>query len=398
MNNLNSENKPKLIRTSTAAISLDYLLRGQLNFLNNHFDVLAASGADVHLENIALREGVRVDNIPMQRAISPIKDLVTLWKLYRLFCYEKPQIVHSITPKAGLLSMTAAYFARVPIRIHTFTGLIFPSKTGLFQKLLILMDKLLCFFATNIYPEGEGVKKDLISHRITNKPLKIIANGNVNGIDIDYFDSKLFTNNKKTLLRTNLGISENDFVFIFVGRLVGDKGIHELVDAFCKLKTDSPKKGSFKLLLVGPFENKLDPLQPNLIKEISCNEDIIAVGFQEDIRPYFAISNVLVFPSYREGFPNVVIQAGAMGLPSIVSNINGCNEIIINAENGVIVPAKNSDVLKKEMLRLYEDTNLFLKLRFNSRSYVTKRYKQDLVWRAILKEYNSLIKKIYERS
>ena len=391
MDNLISENKPKLIRTSTVAISLDYLLKGQLNFLNNHFDVLAASGTDVHLENVTLREGVRVDNIPMQRAISPIKDLVTLWKLYRLFCYEKPKIVHSITPKAGLLSMTAAYFARVPIRIHTFTGLIFPSKTGLFQKLLILMDKLLCFFATNIYPEGEGVKKDLISHRITNKPLKIIANGNVNGVDVNYFDSKLFTKNKQKSLRRSLGINETDFVFIFVGRLVGDKGINELIEAFKQLIKQF--SGS-KLILVGPYEEKLDPLRLEILNEISQNNNIITVGFQEDVRPYFAISNVLVFPSYREGFPNVVLQAGAMGLPSIVTNINGCNEIIIEGKNGWIIPVREQDAILNAMRNCIIKRKNLIKEKSNIRNIIKNKYQQQIVWNAILTEYKFLEKNL----
>ena len=394
MDNLISENKPKLIRTSTIAMSLDYLLRGQLEFLNNHYDVLAASGTDAHLENVVLREGIRVVNIPMQRAISPIKDLVTLWKLYRLFCNEKPKIVHSITPKAGLLSMTAAYFARVPIRIHTFTGLIFPSKTGIFQSLLILMDKFLCYFATNIYPEGEGVKKDLISYRITNKPLKIIANGNVNGIDTNYFDSGLFNNEKKILLRNNLGINANDFVFIFVGRLVGDKGINELVAAFKKLQNTSSLSFQLTLILVGPLELILDPLKPKTLEEINNNKNIISVGFKSDVRPYFSISNVLVFPSYREGFPNVVLQAGAMGLPCIVTDINGCNEIIEEGKNGWIIPVKDENAILNSMRNCILDRNKTTIKKSNIRNIIKKKYQQQLVWNAILTEYKFLEKNL----
>ena len=387
MDNLISENKPKLIRTSTVAMSLDYLLRGQLEFLNNHYDVLAASGTDAHLENVVLREGIRVVNIPMQRAISPIKDLVTLWKLYRLFCNEKPKIVHSITPKAGLLSMTAAYFSRVPIRIHTFTGLIFPSKTGIFQSLLILMDKFLCYFATNIYPEGEGVKKDLISYRITNKPLKIIANGNVNGIDTNYFDPKLFSIKDKEVLKTNLGIKNTDFVFIFVGRIVSDKGINELAEAFEKLCKNNNK---VKLLLVGTFEEDLDPLRKKTKTIIENNKHIIFLGYQNDVRPYLAIADVLVFPSYREGFPNVVMQAGAMMLPSIVTDINGCNEIIIEGENGWIINVKDEVTLLNIMKKCSLKGGEFVKVKAKTRIMIIDRYKQVIVWNGILEEYKSL--------
>ena len=218
--------KKKLIRTSTVAISLDYLLKGQLAFLQNSYEVLAVSGQDEHLEVVTQREGVETQSLVMQRNISPLKDLKSLWQLYWLFKKEKPLIVHSITPKAGLLSMMAAYLAGVPIRIHTFTGLVFPSKTGIVKPILIVMDRILCRCATAIYPEGQGVRQDLILYKITNKPLRVLANGNVNGIDLEYFNPGFFSKEQKQSTRNSLGITPNDFVFVFVGRLVGDKGIN----------------------------------------------------------------------------------------------------------------------------------------------------------------------------
>ena len=381
----------KLIRTSTVAVSLDYLLKGQLAFLKKDYEVLAVSGQDEHLEAVANREGVKTITVEMQRKISPLKDFKSLWQLYWLFKKENPQIVHSITPKAGLLSMTAAYFANVPIRIHTFTGLVFPTRTGVMQLLLIAMDKLLCKFATNIYPEGKGVKNDLINYNITNKPLKVLANGNVNGINTSYFNPNQFSVYEKSILKKELNIQENDFVFIFVGRLVGDKGVNELIEAFKQL---SKQFSTSKLLLVGPFEEKLDPLGSETLNEISQNNNIISVGFQKDVRPYFAISNALVFPSYREGFPNVVLQSGAMGLPSIVSDINGCNEIIKDEENGLIISVKDSEAIYKAMKRLLENSVLKNKLQQNARNMITELYEQKIVWEALLKEYKSLEKKV----
>jgi glycosyltransferase involved in cell wall biosynthesis len=380
--------RPKIIRISTIALSLNVLLKGQLAFLQKYYNVIAVSGDDKDLRLVENREGVKTQNITMQRQIAPLKDIISLIKLYFLFIKEKPQIVHSITPKAGLLSMIAAYLARVPIRIHTFTGLIFPTRSGVMQRLLIIMDKILCSCATNIYPEGEGVKKDLISYKITKKPLKVLENGNINGIDTNFFDSNLFSLSDNSKLKQELDIQSNEFVFLFVGRIVGDKGINELVAAFEKLISENK---NIKLLLVGPFEEELDPLSDKTTLIIKQNKQIISVGYQNDVRPYFAIANVLVFPSYREGFPNVVMQAGAMGLPSIVTNINGCNEIIVNGENGIIIPVKNISALKKEMRRLFEDTSLLLKLKYNSRPYIIDRYSQDLVWRAILDEYKKIL-------
>lgn len=378
--------RPKLVRLSTVPVSLNILLKGQLKFLNQYFDVVAVSGAGKDLENVEVREGVRAHPIEIKRNISLLNDMISLFRLFLFFKREKPQIVHSITPKAGLLSMLAAKFAGVPIRIHTFTGLIFPSKKGGMQRLLIYMDRLLCMCATHIYPEGRGVKEDLIKYKITRKPLKVIANGNVNGIDTNYFSPQQISDEDKQNLKNDLGIKENDFVFIFVGRLVGDKGINELVEAFKKMQ-----QPNVKLLLVGPEERELDPLLPKTIEEIEINRNILAVGYQKDVRPYFAIADALVFPSYREGFPNVVMQAGAMGLPSIVSDINGCNEIIINNKNGIIIPSKDIELLHKKMTQLLNDKELYNKLKSNSRMMIENRYQQQLVWKAILKEYKILI-------
>ncbi|WP_018675797.1 glycosyltransferase family 4 protein [Riemerella columbina] len=378
--------KPKLVRLSTVPVSLNILLKGQLRFLNQYFDVVAVSGAGKDLESVEVREGVRVHPIEIKRNISLLNDIISLFQLFLFFKREKPQIVHSITPKAGLLSMLAAKFAGVPIRIHTFTGLIFPSRKGGIQKILIYMDRLLCMCATHIYPEGRGVKEDLIKYKITRKPLKVIANGNVNGINTNYFSHQQISEESKQNLKTELGIQENDFVYIFVGRLVGDKGINELVEAFKKIQNHN-----IKLLLVGAEERELDPLLQKTIEEIGINDNILAVGYQKDVRPYFAIADALVFPSYREGFPNVVMQAGAMGLPSIVSDINGCNEIIINYKNGIIIHPKNTEALQSAMEQLVNDNQLYNQLKSQSRKMIESRYQQRLVWNELLANYQELL-------
>ncbi|WP_291098300.1 MULTISPECIES: glycosyltransferase family 4 protein [unclassified Empedobacter] len=404
----------KLIKTSTIPLSLNVLLKGQLKFFSKKFNVIGISSEGEDLIEVEKREGIKTIAVDMERGISPLKDLISLFKLYKIFLKQKPTIVHSITPKAGLLTMLAGKMAGVPIRMHTFTGLIFPTRTGFTQNLLIKMDQLLCLAATNIYPEGNGVKEDLVNYQITSKPLKVLANGNVNGIDLDFFSKEHFSTEQLLDLKEELGIQPNDFVFVFVGRLVGDKGINELVKAFQKLEIRDQKLGISsepqisslqspisnsqsripKLLLVGPLETELDPLKSETLKEIETNPNIISVGFQKDVRPYFAIANALVFPSYREGFPNVVMQAGAMELPSIVSDINGCNEIIVEGENGIIIPVKNSDAVLQAMQCLIEDNDYYSKLKGNARPMIQSRYEQSVVWNALLEEYNSLISKL----
>lgn len=383
--------KSILFRTATISMSLNLLLKGQLQFLNHYYDVTAISGSDDFLLELKQREAVKIFDIEMQRQISPIEDLKSLWKLYKYFAKEKPLIVHSITPKAGLLTMIAGKMAGIPIRMHTFTGLVFPTRKGVMQQVLIYMDKLLCYCATNIYPEGKGVRDDLINYKITNKPLKVIGNGNVNGIDKDYFDPELYSLEDKMELRKKIGILENNFIFIFVGRLVRDKGINELIAAFLKLQSSSKK---VKLLLVGPFENDLDPLNTETIKAIHECNNIVTVGFQSDVRPYFAISDALVFPSYREGFPNVVLQAGAMGLPSIVTNINGCNEIIIEGHNGTIIPVKDEEAIFNAMIKVSTDKYYYSVIATKARNMITSRYEQQIVWEALVEEYKSLEKNV----
>lgn len=385
--------KPKLIRVTTVPITMNILLKGQLSFFNRGFEVIGITGYDCkHFNEIIEREGIRMHAIDMKRPISLWPDLKALWKLYRIFKEEKPVIVHSITPKAGLLTMIAAYFAGVPIRMHTFTGLVFPSKTGFYQWILIIMDRLLCFFATNVYPEGEGVKRDLLQYKITRKPLKVIANGNINGVDIENFNPGYVQNhvNFRENFRKEIGIGKADFVYCFVGRITEDKGINELVSSFLKLLKAKPEE-QLKLLLVGPFEKENGTLDGKVMRLIKDIPEILAVGRHDDIRPYLLVSDLFVFPSYREGFPNVVLQAGAMGLPCIVSNINGCNEIIIDRENGLIVPAKDETSLFEAMEMLLREDGLRDKMSLAARLRVAAHYEQSMVWDALLEEYNQFM-------
>ena len=251
--------------------------------------------------------------------------------------------------------------------------------------LLAMIDRLTCFFATSVYPEGQGVNRDLLYYNITSKPLKILANGNINGIDINKFSKYSVKPESLNWLIEKYGITSKSFVFIFIGRLVGDKGINELITAFTIISETNP---NIKLLLVGCLEPELDQLSTQTIKTIRKSPQIIEAGFQEDVLPYLNISDVLVFPSYREGFPNVVLQAGAMDLPCIVTDINGCNEIIIDGENGIIIPPKDADALYSAMESFLVNPELQEKLAKNAREMVVNRYEQSVVWEAIKGEYD----------
>lgn len=351
--------------------------------LSEYYEVVAVSSPGEKMKVLKEREGVRTVSIPMERRISLVKDFISLLRLIVLFAKERPDMVHSITPKAGLLSMLAAWITRVPVRMHTFTGLVFPTATGKMQKLLIAMDRLTCFCATHINPEGEGVKRDLINYNITSKSLHIIANGNVNGIDLKYFDKT-----PEIMEKAHFHKKEGTFTFCFVGRMVRDKGINELVHSFLRLYRE---EGRVRLLLVGPFEKVLDPVLPEVEEQILHHPGICYMGYQSDVRPFLAASDALVFPSYREGFPNVVVQAGAMGLPAIVTDINGCNEIVLSDRNGMIIPSKDEQALYESMKYFASHPMEVEKMAANARPLIASRYEQRIVWNALLAEYKSII-------
>lgn len=376
----------KLIRITTVPISLDKLLSGQLAFMNQFYQVIGISSEKEYLVKVGQKENIEVFPVEMTRKITPIKDLIAVYKLFTYFRKEKPFIVHTHTPKAGTVGMIAAKLAGVPNRLHTIAGLPLLEATGNKRKLLNLVEKITYSCATKIYPNSFGLKEIIIQEKFC-KPekLKVLGNGSSNGIDTSYFNSKNYSEQDNYHLKQKLGINNNDFVFIFVGRLVSDKGINELIEAFSKLESNA-----IKLVLVGPLETDLDPLNGSTLTQIKNNKNIISVGYQNDVRPFFAISNVLVFPSYREGFPNVVMQAGAMELPSIVTDINGCNEIIINNHNGIIIPVKNTNAILDAMKQVLEDQELYGHLKQNSRKKIVENYEQKVVWNAILEEYKSL--------
>lgn len=370
----------KIIRTSTVPLSLNTFCKGLFSELKQEgYDILAVSSPGTDLDEVEMREGVKTIPVKMERHISPFKDLKSLFKLIKVFHRENPVMVHSMTPKAGLLSMMAAWVCRVPVRLHTFTGLVFPTATGIKQKILIFTDRLTCFCSTHVHPEGEGVKNDLINYKITKKPLKVLGFGNVRGIDLSHYNPDLpEVREEATKIR-----KEGVFTFVFVGRLVTDKGINELVSAFTRLNKDFPES---RLLLVGPEERTLDPLLPETIKLIEASPAIEAVGSKEDVRPWLSAANALVFPSYREGFPNVVIEAGAMGLPSIVTSINGSREIIIQDRNGVIIPPKDEEAIFQAMKYFIENPDKVEVMAKEARPLIASRYEMHFV-RKCLKDY-----------
>lgn len=381
-------NKTKLIRITTIPESLRGLLKGQLRFMSDHYSVIGVTSPSAAAQEVIANEGIPMGFVPMTRTISPVADLKSLWLMYKLFKKEKPYIVHSHTPKAGTVGMIAAKLAGVPVRLHTVAGLPLLEVSGFKRKILDVVEKITYSCATKVYPNSFGLMDIILKNNYTNpNKLKVIGNGSSNGINLDFFNPQMYDSNFKSEFLKSIRVQNEDFVFIFVGRIVKDKGINELVVAF---KNVNLKYKNTKLVLVGRYENELNPIANETALEIKNNLAIIELGFQSEVRPYFFCADALVFPSYREGFPNVVLQAGAMGLPSIVTNINGCNEIIEDQINGLIIPVKDTVALETAMKRLMEDTSGYRKMQEQARPLIVSRYEQQVVWEAILAEYQRL--------
>lgn len=380
--------KQKLIRITTVPISLKILLSEQLKFMNNYFEVIGVSSEGKELKEVEEKEEIGTISLNMSREITPFKDLVSLIKMILLILREKPDIVHTHTPKAGIIGMLASYICRVPNRLHTVAGLPVMEAEGKKKKILLLVERLTYACATKVYPNSKGLEEYILNNKLTSKDkLKVIGYGSSNGIDTNYFKKTDEIIEKSKEIKKEYKL-ENKFVFSFVGRIVKDKGINELVYSFEKLTKDF---NNISLLLVGDYENVLDPISNRAKKIINENKDIIEAGYQNDIRPFLSSSDCFVLPTYREGFPNVVLQASSMELPCIVTDINGCNEIIQHNINGLIIKSKSEDNLYKAMRQFLDDKNLKNKLSANSRNDIIVKYDRKQFFNFLLDEYNEVI-------
>ena len=436
----------KIIRACTVSMSVGFV-KGMLPDLTKKYEVVLLSSPGPEMDEAREQYGVRTIEVPMERHISPVKDFLSLCRLIRVFLRERPDMVHSMTPKAGLLCMTAAWLTRVPVRIHTFTGLVWPTSTGLKRRILMLTDAITCWCATHVIPEGEGVKADLMNNGITRKPLRILGYGNVMGIDMERFSvlsvecskefsvssvecSKECSKEFSVLSVECLDSKLKTFTFLFVGRIVRDKGINELVEAFCRLYEERPE---VRLNLVGFFEENLDPVSEETHRMIEENPNIIMAGERtgDDLVRSYAEADCFVFPSYREGFPNTVLEAGAMGLPCIVTDINGSREIITDIAhadladhadslttndtndflsrrsrrsrrfdlnkklktktNGIIIPPKDAEALYEAMKMMVTDDNMRGAMAKNARQMIESRFEQGFVRKCLYDFYEETL-------
>lgn len=381
---------PKLIRITTAPISLNVLLPGQMRYMKEKgMEVIIVSSDGPELKTVLEREGCPHHIVPMSRKMSPFSDIKCLWQLYRFFKKEKPDIVHSHTPKAGLLAMLAAKFAGVKIRVHTIAGLRYVTTKGFTRKVLLFMEKLTGRAATNVWPNSFSLKEYIEKNKLV-KPskLEVIGKGSSNGIDLTRYSLSSLNQDKLHEIKKKINYDTQYTYFLSVGRIVHDKGMDELLGAFIKLYD---KNSSLRFILVGSFEDEVDPVSDETRKRIMTHPGVIQAGWSNDVEYYMSFAFALVHPSHREGFPNVLLQAGAMMCPIVCSRIDGNVDIVSDNVTGLIAAVNDEDNLYFKMqqaLNSPEQLKIFTK---TLRKNIEENFDQPMVHKLLYQKYMSLI-------
>jgi len=385
-----NNNNIKLIRITTVPMALRYLLPGQMHFMaNNGFDVLMISADGKELAEVIEKEQCRHIVVPMTRKITPLQDIKCLFHLIKIFRKEKPDIVHSHTPKAGLLGMLAAKLSGVKVRIHTVAGLPLMVEKGFKYQLLKFIEKLTYAAAGHVWPNSNSLLQFILKNKLckTSK-LKIIAKGSTNGIQLDRFKKENLDPKIIDEIKTQINYSQQNRYLLSIGRLVVDKGITELVHVFTQLQKTN---GDLILILAGEYETTLDPLPEETLQEIEVNPSIIHIHWTTQVEYYMHLADFFIFPSHREGFPNVLLQSGAMGLPIICSHITGNIDIVTNNETGLIFDKGN----EQQMLSLLNYALLhpqhMQRMAKKLQQEIKENYPQENIWQKMLEAYKSLV-------
>jgi glycosyltransferase involved in cell wall biosynthesis len=381
---------PKLIRITTAPLSLNVLLSGQMRYMKESgFEVIMVSSDGKELETVKHNEGCRHQIIPMTRSITPLKDIISLWRLYRFFKKENPDIVHSHTPKAGLLSMLAAKFAGVKIRIHTVAGLRFMTSAGITKTILIFMEKLTANAATHVWPNSFSLLKYIRENRLVNEEkLTVIGSGSSNGINLERYSPSSLRADLLEEVKKQMHYEEGKTYLLSAGRIVKDKGIEELLPVFEELYSEN---NSLRLILAGAFEDELDPISDEAKSILKKHTAILHVPWSNVVEYFMYLSDILVHPSHREGFPNVLLQAGAMGCTIVCSSIEGNIDIVKEGETGYLFQVKNKQELLFQLKKALINKDLTAQFAKNLRIVIEKNYNQSIVHEKIKAEYEQIL-------
>lgn len=333
-----SESRHRLAVVAAVPVTLHAFMRMHLDAMAAVYSTTAICGGERSNLTDLLPPSVDFRYVPIQRKISPFRDLVALWKLVVLFRRERYTLIHSITPKAGLLAMCAAYICGVPFRVHVFTGQVWATKAGVPRYFLKTLDRLIAVLATHVLADSTSQRQFLIDQGVVRPDrIKVLADGSICGVDATRFKPDPDVRNK---LRTELQLPDEAVVALFLGRLTRDKGVLDLANAFVRVAADCP---DFYLLVVGPDE---ECLTPELQKIFSpCADHVRFVGMTARPEDYMAAADIFCLPSYREGFGSVIIEAAAAGVPAVASRIYGLTDAVDDGETGLLhVPADVSSI------------------------------------------------------
>jgi glycosyltransferase involved in cell wall biosynthesis len=374
-------------------MALKHLLAGQMRYMKeNGFNVIMVSADGKERDDVIQNEGCTHVIIPMTRKITPVADLKSLWQLYRFMKKEKPDIVHSHTPKAGLLAMLAAKYAGVKIRIHTIAGLRFMTSTGFTKKILVKMEKLTASSATHIWPNSFSLLKYIRENKLVSESkLNLISKGSSNGIDLKRYSSNRIDHAKLQQIKKQLNFNPEFSYLLSVGRIVNDKGIDELLKVFSELYNENDK---LKLILLGSFEEELDPISFESKSVLKNHPGIIHISWSNDVEYYMQFATLLIHPSHREGFPNVILQAGAMNCPVVCSIIEGNIDIVEHEKTGLLFKVKNEADLKEKLKFAINHPEQIKQYAIELRSKIEDHFDQQIVHQAIRDKYFELINEI----
>lgn len=379
----------KIMYITTVDLSLRFLVLESMQYLKSRgFNVIGVSSPGPHVREVE-DTGIPLIPILMTRRITPLQDLRSLLALVRLLKQERPDIVHTHTPKASLLGQWAARLAGVPVRVSTVHGLYFTRDTPLIRRLLYqAMEAATALFAQRVFfINREDVRTARTLHICTPGKIRLLPGGL--GIDLEQYDPSRLDRARLYRMRRQLGLGEGAPVVGYVGRLVREKGLLELMEAFKQLVESAPEA---RLLVVGPYDAaKPDSITPDAASEYGIAEKVIFTGMRTDTVDLYGLMDIFVLPSYREGMPRSVMEAQAMGLPVITTDARGCHESILDGETGLIVPVRDANALAEALLKLAHDDKLRHRMGQAGRRFAARRYDQQNMFQAIEHEYYMLL-------
>jgi len=353
------------------------------------FEVVVISSFGEELEAVAETEGVAVLKVPMRREISPLHDLVSLWRLYRTLRSLKPDLVNASTPKAGFLGMLAAKMARVPVRIYTLRGLRLETLGGLKRFVTSFTERLASACSSQVVSVSKSLRQVYVGCSLAPaSKVVVLGEGSSNGVEVERFLPSEKNLRRSKALRQQLGIPEGALVVGFVGRFTRDKGITELLNASGKILDTFPET---RFLLLGRLVEGDDPIPVTYVKKLEKHPRMVQVGFVSDTAPYYHLMSVLAFPSHREGLPNAPLESASAGVPVVGFDATGTSDTVVDGATGLLVARGDEDALAKAIIQLLGDDSLRKRMGEAARERALKYFSNEKVWERWMRLYNEAL-------